>query len=362
MNKRASILLVIPGTAPGCTFDALHAAQTARALSRFFELDVLCPMLGRQGHVVDFHGARLMRVPLPGQDAGSVQVYARAVRRQLADGIYDAVHVRSALEGEVALELRPQAGFTLVCEPGPCTALARVLRSLDPQHSRSVDARLIRESDLTLVHGPAARDGVLRLGRSPDATADLGHGVDSEVFFPAPLVVDGDPVVLHLHAGSQRVDLPSTVSMGLTDPWGPEYFRPQTPEDLALCLNGSALCVADDPMCLDDPAAPLPPLLLEAAACARPLVAPDLPAVRQALGQGCGPLLFDPKRPEDLACAAARVMDRRTELGSLLADLSLRVRNTCRASMVRTRLTALYSSILQPASDFPARPAPDTGS
>ncbi len=320
MASRSRILYVTSGTAPGCGPEALHAMLVARALSRHCELDMLCPMLGRQGHVMEFYGARLMRVPLPEPDP---EAFARAVHRQLADGIYDAVHVRSALEGAVALALREQAGFTLVFEPSVAAGLTRSLDPGSASRMGQVELDLAASCDLLLVHGTEAANRASRLGAG--RTVDLGHGVDTDVFVPQELVPGGPARTLLLDHS------PDIVGASIDDPWGQDCWTPRTDRDLALVMCAAHLVVAVPPQA---GLVTMPALLVEAASCGASLLAPRSPAVQEVL-EGCDAMLYDPGRP----------LPPRPPPG-LTRAVGERVRATFPAWAVRNRLARAYADML----------------
>jgi glycosyltransferase involved in cell wall biosynthesis len=351
--KQARILVVTPGRVPGCDAESLHVSQVALALSRFYELDVLCPMLGRQGHVLSFHGARLLRVPVT-PDGSAAEAFRRAVGRQLADGLYDVVHVRTPLEGKVALEQRERAGFTLLYEPGGVPGLARPMTRESGR--MAAERELAREADVCVVPTSASAGCVARL-RPASRPRIVAPGVDTDVFDRMDLRLHEPPVTLLLDETASDPRLGPCAVRVPSDPWGPELFRPETARDLALCLNAAGACVA--PPCAEGLPGEhgVPGLLHEAAACARPLAAPDSPGVREALGPAVEPFLYAPAAPEGPAEALRRAS--RPDAGDARIALARHVRELRPATAYRRALLGLYAGLVAPRCDFPA--APDAG-
>jgi hypothetical protein len=350
---------------PGFGREALYAVQVARALSPWWELDILCPMIGRQGHVAEFHGSRLLRVPLDADGAHAAGGFARAVRRQLADGVYDAVHVRTPLEGSVALGMHGEHGFTLVYDPAPPTGLTRILDGLaqgGATHRLLAGEReLIERCDLLVVHGEHARRKALGFRAADRPVVNVSHGVDTEVFGRQRLAPSAPGIVLSLDRAVGSLGLPGVEQRGVDEPWGSEYFRPENERDLALCINAACLCVTAGPSGDDRWFESMPFGVLEAACCARPVLAPRTGAVVEVLGEGCDGFVHDPGDDADRSRAALALLQGGSELDERLERLGERVRVLYPAGAMRSRLVEAYVQLLRPSSDFPALPQGPTG-
>lgn len=363
MTRKNRILFATSGTAPGCRRESLHADHVARALSPWYDLDVLCPMIGRSGHVIDFHGARLLRVPLPSEGAEGAEALARAMRRQLSDGLYDAVHVRTPVEGEAALALHEQCGYTLIYEPSPPSQLMSFLAGPGTQAAlrrlHEVEQGLVAASDVLIVHSARAFERAARVRGSEDAIARISPGVDVDCFCPMPVTSEEPPSVLLLeepHSGLG--ELPNVPVRRFDEPWGPEHWRPETARDLALSLAGCTACLALPPPTWSAWLDATPSGVLEAAACLKPVIAPRLPDVMEVLGEGSEPLLYDPGVPGEAVRLAHAILERPGAYAPLVESIGSRVRSTYPASLLRARLVSLYAGIVEAHAEPPVSPVP----
>ncbi len=363
MTRKNRILFATSGTAPGCRRESLYANHLARALATWYDLDVLCPMIGRSGHVIDFHGARLLRVPLPSEGAEGAEALARAMRRQLSDGLYDAVHVRTPVEGEAALALHERFGYTLVYEPSPPSQLMGFLTGPGTQAAlrrlHEVEQSLVTASDLLIVHSGRAFERAARARGSEDSIVRLSPGVDVDCFCSMPVTSEEPPFVLVLddpHSGLG--ELPNIPSRRLDEPWGPERWRPETPQDLALTLAGSTACLALPPPTWSAWLDATPNGMLEAAACLKPVIAPRLPDVMEVLGEGSEPLLYDPDVPGEAVRLAHAILERPGAYAPLVESIGSRVRSAYPASILRARLVSFYAGIVEPHAEPPIAPVP----
>jgi glycosyltransferase involved in cell wall biosynthesis len=363
MTRKNRILFATSGTAPGYRRESLYADHVARALAPWYDLDVLCPMIGRSGHVIDFHGARLLRVPLPSEGAEGAEALARAMRRQLSDGLYDAVHVRTPVEGEAALALHEQCGYTLVYEPSPPSQLMGFLADPGAQAAlrrlHEVEQGLVTASDVLVVHSGRAFERAARARGSEDDIVRIPPGVDVDCFCPMPLTPEEPPFVLVLddpHAGLG--EMPTVRSRLLDEPWGPESWKPETAPDLALALAGSAACLLLPPPTWSAWLDATPYGILEASACLRPVIAPRLPDVMEVLGEGCEPLLYDPDVPGEAVRLSVAVLEQPRDYGRLVESIGSHVRAAFPASVLRARLVSLYAGLVEPHAEPPLAPVP----
>jgi hypothetical protein len=356
MGKRRRILFATSGTVPGTGREALHAAHVARALAPWYELDILCPMTGRSGHVADFHGARLLRVPLPSGDGEGALALARAVARQVADGVYELVHARTPVEGLPALDLRSTQGYLLVYEPSPPSGL---MTGHGTEASfLEAERRLVEQADVVVVHGYEALDRARSIRGPGRAVEHVPAGVDVDVCCPMPLAPPGRGGLLVLEDAA-GVKLPVGVECRrLDEPWGPGMWRAEDQAGLALAINSSAACLAVAP-----PGCPawmdcMPFGLLEALACQRAVVAPGLPDVVDVVGEDAGRLLYDPSDALSLVRVLDDVLGAGPGLDALVGAVAARVRLHFPASHLRARLLALYASLVPAGGDVPGRPLP----
>lgn len=109
------------------------------------------------------------------------------------------------------------------------------------------------------------------------------------------LVGEPDP---HNPESADEADLRRWVNEGLVEWWGRRNDMPT--------VFGEATIV-----CLPSYREGLPKVLLEAAACARPIVASDVPGCREIVIPGVNGILVPPRDPEALAKALAKLLDDR---------------------------------------------------
>lgn len=358
MASRNRILYATSGTAPGFRRESLRADHVARALGPWYDLDVLCPMIGRQGHVMDFHGARLLRVPLPEEGPRGCEALARAMARQLGDGVYEVVHARTPVEGEVALEMRGSMEFTLIYEPSPPSQLMLLMATslgIDRLH-RYIEAeeRLVGSCDVLVVHTAGALELARDVRGARPRVARVPFGVDLDAFHPMPLRPRGEPALLLLGPPRSGLgDLHGLRVRQVDQPWGPELWTPESPADLAMSMAGAAACVALPPPAWGSWLDSTPFGLLEALCCSRPVVAPGLPEVRELLGEGVEPLLYDPDVPASLVRIARSVLEQPAAYEPVVESLASRVRSLFPASAARNDLLSLYAGLVPPAGDPP---------
>jgi len=86
--------------------------------------------------------------------------------------------------------------------------------------------------------------------------------------------------------------------------------------------------------------------LLQAMACGAPIVATDIAGVTEALTSGENALLVEPGRPEPLAEALARLLERPEEAKALAASARERVVAEFSSARVASELEAVYTELL----------------
>lgn len=118
MNPRPLRVLFVSGRVlPELSGVGARAAALLEALQGPFEVDALCPRPPESAHILRFHGARLMRVPVGTGDALSRrQAFERAVKRQVESDDYDVVHVSDPLCAALLCELKAERRYRLVVD------------------------------------------------------------------------------------------------------------------------------------------------------------------------------------------------------------------------------------------------------
>lgn len=319
----------------------LHLALAARDAG--YQVAVATRLSGH-GATLEHHGLQIF--PLSMQRASRNPLHEMAALWEII-GIYrcfrpDIVHhvsLKPALYGSVAallvrvpVVINALAGLGYVFTSSD--AYARVLRPLILAAFRFL---FCRSNTRVIFQNDDDRQMMIDLGAVTLNKTLLirGSGVELEVFRPAPLP-EGTPLVvfparmlwdkgllefveavrllkrdgssarfilvgepdLHNPASADEADLRQWVDEGLVEWWGRRNDMPT--------VFGEATIV-----CLPSYREGLPKVLLEAAACARPIVASDVPGCREIVIPGVNGILVPPRDPEALAKAVAKLLDDR---------------------------------------------------
>jgi len=362
-------------TAPGPDRIGVQLSHIIRALARHHAVDVLVVRRGDQAYVERFHGARLLRVPVPeGSICSRIEAFRRALGRQLEGADYDIVHFRDGWSGIPVLEMRDRLRFATVFDAARSPLGEPPLYDLVTATQLERDELYCAErADLVLAGTEPARRYFASL--VPDERVRLvPPGVDVDLF-DWETAEPGPPRILYTGALTPgrgvRVLLRAMLEVGnrcdarlaLAGRATPEFFASLggavqdlgldgkvellgevAHEDVPALIGTAAVCVA--PSAVDLGAKPLavyPTKLLEYMACQRPVVAPRRATVAMLLRDEQHGLLFEPGHPGDLAQKLVRLLND-AELRFRLArsgyDL---VRRTHTSSATRRELRRAYA-------------------
>jgi glycosyltransferase involved in cell wall biosynthesis len=383
------LLIVSFSVCPAPDRHGVGLLNVLKALASRYSVDALTlrPPHGEQAFNERFGKTHMLRVPVGRERlAENVEVFHRAIRRQLEGEDYDVVHLRSAWGARAVL-----AGM-----PAPGRVVYEVARSTEGE-PRAADEALaaalaaeealcLERADLVLVPTEDARRHLAARGLGGRVEV-VPPGVDVDHFDwePSP-PVDAVPRVLYagqiapgrgvrllaeavglvrqkravklVLAGaveeSFRARYAESVARGGLGPEDVDELGPIDHEDVPRLMAQATVCVA--PATLDHASRPLagfPTKLLEYMACRRAVVAPRLSSVEEVVTDGRDGLLFEPGSADDLARAILRLLDE-PELRAALADSGYRrVRNEYPASATRRRLLAAYARLLPPSEWAP---------
>jgi len=254
--------------------------------------------------------------------------------RRLRPGVVHQVTVKPVLYGSIAARLArvstvinavPGLGYLFIGD-GRWSAWRRRLTLWGYRRALGRRTRVI-------VQNPDDRQLLLgaRITEPENITLIRGSGVDLERFRPRPPPA-GPPVVMfasrllrdkgvlefvlaakRLRArgvsarfvlvGDLDPSYPGAITLNQVRRWqreGMEWWGYR--EDMAVVLKEASI------VCLPSYREGLPKVLLEAAACGRPVVTTDVPGCREAVRHGTNGLLVPPRQAESLADALARLI------------------------------------------------------
>ncbi|HEY7955113.1 MAG TPA: glycosyltransferase family 4 protein [Polyangia bacterium] len=393
------LLIVSFSVCPAPDRHGVGLLNVLKALAGRYAVDVLTLRPAQPGSVElpvveRFMKTRMLRVPVGHGTLGEkLEVFRRAIRRQLEGEEYDVVHVRSAWGARAVLAgVQPPTKVVYEIarstEGEPRAADAQLAAALAEEESE-----LVARADLVLVPTETARRHLVearqKSQRQPKPTGSiltLPPGVDVDHFDWEP-IAEEDAAGRVLYGGRigagrgvrlllSAIELlrrQRPVKLVLAGPVE-EGFRPILDEALAqtglapdveLCgaidhddmprvIAGAEVCVAPaSPDAADRPLAGFPTKILEYMACRRAVVAPRRPSVMEVLSDGAEGLLFEPGAPAELARAIGRLLDD-APLRERLAEAGYhRVRLEHPASATRRALLEAYLALLPRAAWAP---------
>jgi len=333
-----------------------HVRYFVEALAERYDVTLLC--LGETGDEVCF-GAR--RVGLALEQANYLDralAFREAVWDELERGEYDIVHYRTMWAALPVAEELSRRGFAAVCEVNGVESVELkyhypALRGrpelLDKLRAQE---RLAFTTATTLVTpSEVTRHYLASHGAPEERVTVIPNGVDLQRFHPAPAPENDQPVLLYvgtlapwqgleftleamqrvtavrpaclrvLGAGARRWgrELERHIEkLGLTE--CVEFLPPVPHEEVPGVIHSADLCLC--------PLAPTernlaqgcsPVKLFEYLACGKPIVASNLPVIREVLTHEEDSLLFTVTKPARLADAILRVLED-TDLRQRLAE------------------------------------------
>ena len=237
---------------------------------------------------------------------------------------------------------------------------------------------LLKRSDtMVLVQNPDDRAVALRLGVSPERIALIpGSGIDVDILTPLPepagpftigfvgRLLDDKGVRTLVRAHEILAERGVTVRMllaGAPDPSNPASIPDEVLASwrnhpnlvlLGYINDVRSVWMQTHVSILPSRREGLPKSLLEAAACARPLIATDVPGCREIARNGLNALLVPPDDPTALANAVEILMkdrDLRQRFGQAGRQLVIDEFSSCR---IGREIVALYARLLAEAPSF----------
>jgi len=337
-----------------------------------------------------YHGARLKRVI--SQETNFLRramSFSEAATEHLADGHgYSVAHFRSIWSGYPLVQAKEQHGYRTLFEVNglpsielkyhyPALRGAAVLNEIKHQ-----EVATLHLADHIICPSRVTKEYVTSLGIPPQRVTVIPNGVDTARFSPRPApagevpllcyigtlagwqgldtLLEAMPLVLAEHPArlnivgkgrkEQRKSLQKRIrKMGLAE-WI-SLEGSVSHDTIPQTINQAHLCLA--PLSFNDRNVTqgcCPIKVLEYLACGKPLVAANLPVVRELVCDGQEALLFTPDDPADLArCILTLLNDR--PLAERLAEAGCqRVRHEFTWEMAQRKLLGVYERLLSPAS------------
>ncbi|MDB4970521.1 MAG: glycosyl transferase group 1 [Myxococcales bacterium] len=379
----SKLLIVSFSVCPAPDRHGVQLLNVLKALAPRYTVDVLTLRAGTMPFQERFMKTRMLRVPVVGALPDQVDMFRRAIRRQLEGEEYDVVHLRSAWGGKAVLD---GTSGRLVYEVARSTEGEPRAADAALAHALSVEEHsCLDKADLILAPTETARAALAQRGLGARVEV-VPPGVDVDQFdWEPPASTDAVPRVLYAGriAGGRgiRTLIPALamvrrrrpvklVLAGAID----ESFAPALDAALAAAGLGDAdverlgaidhddmprviaqatVCVAPAAPDSERPLASFPTKLLEYMACRRAVIAPRRPAVEEVVSDGEDGLLFAPGDEMDLARVLGRLLDDGV-LRERIAETGYeRVRVRHPASATRRRLLEAYARLLPPSSWAP---------
>jgi glycosyltransferase involved in cell wall biosynthesis len=334
-----------------------------------------------------YHGARLKRVI--SQETNFLRramSFSEAVTGHLADGHgYSVAHFRSIWSGYPLVQARKQHGYRTLFEVNglpsiemkyhyPALKGAPVLNKIKHQ-----EVATLHLADHIICPSRVTREYIISLGIPLERVTVIANGVDTARFSPHPAppdevpllcyigtlagwqgldtLLEAMPLVLAEHAArlnvvgkgrkEQRKSLQKRIrKMGLAE-WV-SLEGSVSHDTIPQMINQAHLCLA--PLSFNDRNVTqgcCPIKVLEYLACGKPLVAANLPVVRELVCDGEEALLFTPDDPADLArCIVTLLKD--PPLAQRLAEAGCqRVRREFTWEIAQKKLLSVYERLLE---------------
>lgn len=377
----SKLLIVSFSVCPAPDRHGVQLLNVLKALAPRYTVDVLTIRAGTMPFQERFMKTRMLRVPVAMSNATlpeKVDLFRRAIRRQLEGEEYDVVHVRSAWGGRAVL-----AGSTgrMVYEIArspegePRAADAALSEALAAEEQMCLD-----RADLILAPTETARDVLTTRGLGARVEV-VPPGVDIDQFDwePTP-AVDRLPRVLYagrigggrglrtllraLQIVRRRRPVKLVLAGVVDDGFAPlldeaiadaeldddvERLGAIEHDDMPRVIAQATVCVAPAAPDSERPLATFPTKLLEYMACRRAVVAPRRAAVQEVVTDGLDGILFEPGDEMDLARQLGRLLDDAV-LRERVAEAGYdRVRARHPASAARRRLLEAYARLLPPS-------------
>lgn len=337
-----------------------------------------------------WEGARLVRVGSPGGGnflARALEFGEEVTRLAEAEGPFDVSHFRSVWSGLPLLAARQRPGAVSVFEANslPSVELPFHYPSLHGvptlEKLRRLERIVLAESDAIVCVSRVTREFLVGLGAPARRVEVIPNGVEPALFAETPLperapgqpaellyvgtladwqglgvLVEALPRILERRAvrlrlvgrgrSRQRKDLLRRLRrLGLLEHVTIEPGRPH--DDVPALIAQADVCLA--PLGYNERNVVqgcCPIKVLEYLACGRPLVASNLPVVRELVRDEREALLVPPDAPDALAAAVLRLLDDRRLAERLARHGAGRMRARFTWERSRARLLAVYERLV----------------
>ena len=344
------------------------------------------PALPEKG---EYCGASILRIPAGG-DANFLEramAFGEAVLRHLETAPpYAVAHFRSVWDGLAIVQARARFGYKTLFEVNGLPSVE--LKYHYPALKGTPLLAKIRQQEiaaLLLADAIVCPSGVTRaflasLGVPRERIVVIPNGVDTRLFTPQPaspaagvpsllyigtladwqgldlllqalpMIVTEIPVKLRIVGrgrGRQRKDLQKHIhKLGLAEHVS---IEPAVPHHQVPALIAQAdVCVA--PLAYNDRNVTqgcCPIKIIEYMACARPIVAANLPVARELVRENVDALLFAPDDPDDLARCVSAILNDAPLAQRLAAAAGERARQRFSWREAQKRLVKVYESVVR---------------
>lgn len=370
-----------------------HVAQFVSGLAEGgYDVTLVTPRAPGLAEEERFCGARLLRVGTPGSGnfLGRALEFGEATAAIAAtQGPFDVVHYRSFWSGLPLLLHQERHGYRTVFEANSLAAVELpfhypALRgSPTLEKIRALELLTLTGSDAVVCVSKVSRGYLTSLGVPAGRVHVIPNGVDPDQFAATPLLSLDGRVPVALYVGTladwqglstiisalprilarrpmtlrivgrgrsrQRKDVAKRIhKLGLDEHVSVE---PGVPHHEVPALIASA-DIALAPLSYNERNVVqgcCPLKVLEYASCGRPMVASNLPVVRELLREGRDALLVPPDAPEALAAAVLRLLEDERLRTRLAARAARRVRELFTWKRAQSRLLKTYEKLLSPA-------------
>ena len=339
-----------------------HILHNIRGLvNSHFEVHLLTPNDGLLPQEDSIEGARVTRISqdLSQNFLARAAHFGKAVLAHLTlHPDYDVVHYRNIWDGLVVAQHKKRFGYKTLFEVNglPSIELKYHYPGIDPAlllKIKEQEIATLHLSDAIVCPSNVTRDYIASLGLDRKRVTVISNGVSPSDFAPSPLPRRADRVPVLLYTGTladwQGLDvvirsLPKILEhrpvqlrivgrgrsrqrkllakqvrkLGIEEHVMIQSAVPH--HEVPALIAESDICLA--PLGLNDrnvTQGACPIKVLEYMASSRPLVASNMPIVRELLREDIDALLFSPSDPEDLARQVVRLLND-DELSRRLAD------------------------------------------
>jgi glycosyltransferase involved in cell wall biosynthesis len=369
-----------------------HVVQFVRGLvGAGHEVTLVTPRAPGLAADEPFEGTRMLRVGTA--DAGNFLARALEFGEAVADcartlGPFDVAHFRSFWSGLPLTMLARELGFKTVFEANSLASVELpfhyppLLASPTLEKIRRLEVETLARADAIVCVSRVTKGYLASLGAASRKIEVIPNGVDVEMFCGGPppaIAIEGrEPVLLYVGTladwqgigtlvealprilahrparlrvvgrgrSRQRKDLAKRVrKLGLEahvsiEPGVPHHQVPAVIASADVCLAP----LSYDERNVVQGCCPLK--VLEYLACGRPVVASNLPVVRELVREGRDALLVAPDAPEALAAAVLRLLQDPDLAARLASRGQRRVREAFTWKRAQKRLLKLYEQLL----------------